>query len=82
MKKPLYTDEQNYQRYNKQRIYTVENQEKCYYGKKEKLKQYLSDVREVKALNRELACLLIEKVVIYPIDAAENTRKIEIDWKF
>ena len=38
--------------------------------------------REVKVLNRELACLLIEKVVIYPIDATENTRKIEIDWKF
>ena len=51
-------------------------------GQREKLKQYLSDVREVKALNRELACLLIEKVVIYPVDAAENTRKIEIDWKF
>ena len=51
-------------------------------GQRERLKQYLSDVREVKALNRELACLLIEKVVIYPVDAAENTRKIEIDWKF
>ena len=51
-------------------------------GHREKLKQCLSDVREVKALKRELACLLIEKVVIYPIDAAENTRKIEIDWKF
>ena len=51
-------------------------------GQREKLKQYISDVREVKVLNRELACLLIEKVVIYPIDATENTRKIEIDWKF
>lgn len=48
----------------------------------EKLEQYWNDIQKVKTLSRELVCLLIEKVVIYPTDTAKNIRNIEIDWKF
>lgn len=37
--------------------------------------------RQVKTLNRDLACLLIEKVVVYPPDT-KNTRTVEIHWTF
>lgn len=47
-----------------------------------KLERYWEDIRKVKTLSRGLACLLIEKVVVYPSDNVENTRQVEIDWKF
>ena len=51
-------------------------------GFRQQLKQRMEEAREVKTLNRELVCLLIEKVVVYPIDTASGTRKIDIVWKF
>lgn len=49
---------------------------------KETLKRRLEEAAEVKTLDRQLVCLLIEKVVVHPVDPAENTRAIEIFWKF
>ena len=51
-------------------------------GQKKTLEHCFNAAGEIKALDRELACLLIRKVVVYPPDVMENTRKIEIDWKF
>lgn len=51
-------------------------------GQREIMKQYLRDIGNVQTLNRALACLLIEKVVVYPVDVEANTRGIEINWKF
>ena len=47
-----------------------------------KLERYWEDIRKVETLSRGLACLMIEKVVVYPYDNIANTRKVEIDWKF
>ena len=46
-----------------------------------KLERYWEDIRKVETLSRGLACLMIEKVVVYPYDNIANTRKVEIDWK-
>lgn len=51
-------------------------------GQKKTLEHCFNAAGEIKALDRELACLLIRKVVVYPPDVMENTREIEIDWKF
>ena len=40
-----------------------------------KLERYWEDIRKVETLSRGLACLMIEKVVVYPYDNIANTRK-------
>lgn len=46
------------------------------------LQRRLEEAKEVKTLDRELVCLLVEKVVVHPVDEAQNTRLVEIFWKF
>lgn len=48
----------------------------------EKLKRRLEEAAEGKTLDRKLVSLLIEKVVVYPVDDGKNRRTIEIFWKF
>lgn len=50
--------------------------------RRKKLETCLSDLTQRKSLSREMVCILIEKILVYPPDPAENTRRIEIDWKF
>ena len=45
-------------------------------------KKYLAEITEVKILNRELVCLLIDKIFVFPIDTKSATRNIEICWNF
>lgn len=49
---------------------------------KRKLEQCLEDMAHVSHLNRELVCLLVGKVVVYPPDPATNCRNVEILWNF
>ena len=42
----------------------------------------LQSMTDLKTLNRELVSLLIEKIIVYPPEMTEKTRKIEILWKF
>lgn len=49
---------------------------------KKKLEQCLADVAQVSRRNRELVCLLVEKVVVYPPDPETNCRNVEILWNF
>lgn len=42
----------------------------------------LSYASPIPRLSRELVCLLVEKVVVYPPDPATNCRNIEILWTF
>ena len=42
----------------------------------------LRSMMELRTLNRELVSLLVEKIVVYPPEHSEKTRKIEILWKF
>ena len=51
-------------------------------GAKKKLEQCLADVAQVSRRNRELVCLLVEKVVVYPPDPESNCRNVEILWNF
>ena len=39
-----------------------------------KLERYWEDIRKVETLSRGLACLMIEKVVVYPYDNIANTK--------
>lgn len=51
-------------------------------AQRERLKALVEEAVRVKSLDRELAALLIRRVVVYPPDPAKHTRKIEIHWNF
>lgn len=49
------------------------------------LERRLQELQTVQSLSRELVCLLIEKIVVYPVvqdDTQSGMRRIEIHWKF
>lgn len=42
----------------------------------------LRDAAALKALDRELVTMLVDRINIYPPDAESGTRQIEVVWKF
>lgn len=50
--------------------------------RREQFSERLRSMTDLKALNRELVSLLVEKIVVYPPEMSRKTRKIEIMWKF
>lgn len=51
-------------------------------SQRQQFSERLHSMTDLKTLNRALVSLLIEKIVVYPPDRSEKTRKIEILWKF
>lgn len=49
---------------------------------KEKRERRLEEAARISRLDRELVCLLVEKVVVYPPDPATNERCVEVFWNF
>ncbi len=51
-------------------------------NQRQKFGERLKDAVDLKALNRELVTLLVDKIVIYPPVEESKTRQIEILWNF
>ena len=50
--------------------------------RRRQLEQYLRGLLEVPRLDRQLVCLLVDHVTVFPPDKTAGTRRIEIDWRF
>ena len=50
--------------------------------RRKQFSERLHSMTDLKTLNRALVSLLVEKIVVYPPERSEKTRKIEILWKF
>lgn len=49
---------------------------------RKQMEQRLAEIAQVKTLTRELVCLLVDKITVFPVNQETACRSVEIAWKF